>query len=162
MASLWVFVQAYAQQGPQDAFTFFIPFPAMELDDLFNAGFDGSSWSDGDNYSPLIDDDIVNVISIAVDRSGTIIYYDQWEDGLEDHLTSPQQSSTQIWGDNNPTNGIPPGFATDVLNANDVIELKNQMTPALMGHIAAGYYDGGDVLTAVDGGIVVTYAAWPY
>ena len=73
----------------------------------------------------MIGDDIETTISIAVHRTGSIIFYDHWEDGLELNLTVPVQSTTEIWGDDNPNNGIPPNFATDVLNSGDVLILRN-------------------------------------
>lgn len=147
LASLWVFVQAQAQI---DSFTFFIPYPADILDDQFDAGHSALS---------LINDDIETVISIAVHRDNTLIHYDHWEDGLEPDLSIPVQPTTQVWGDNNPANGIPPGFATDVLNADDVIILRNIVS--LPRNSADLFFDGGDTLTSLSGAIAVTVAVWP-
>ena len=44
--------------------------------------------------------------SIIVTGNGTVIYYDQWEDGYEIDLSHPTQSTTQIWGDGNDAHGI--------------------------------------------------------
>ena len=60
-------------------------------------------------------------------RQWTIIYYNHWEDGYEADINNPIQSTTQIWGDSNPANGIPPGFATDVINAGNVFILTNDV-----------------------------------
>src|SRR5258705_7429817 len=51
-----------------------------------------------------------STFSIVVTGDGTVINYDQWEDGYEVNLASPAQSTTQIWGDGNNANGICPGF----------------------------------------------------
>ena len=70
---------------------------------------------------------IISNISIAPVANGTIIYYDHWEDGYEADINNPTQPTTQIWGDGNPANGIPPGFATDVINAGNVFILTNNV-----------------------------------
>jgi hypothetical protein len=115
VVSLLFILQAHAQIN---GFTFYIPFPADQLDDLFNLA---------NNDNNFIDDAIVTTISVSILRNGTIVYYDHWEDGLERNLTSPTQASTQVWGDNDPSNGIPPDFANDVLNAGDIIVLQNNV-----------------------------------
>ncbi len=71
--------------------------------------------------------DIQTVISITVSTDNTIIYYDHWEDGYETDISNPTQSTTEILGDNNPDNGIAPGYTTDVLNAGDIISLENSV-----------------------------------
>mmetsp|Transcript_26857 Transcript_26857/g.58259 ORF Transcript_26857/g.58259 Transcript_26857/m.58259 type:complete len:732 (-) Transcript_26857:2407-4602(-) len=89
-------------------------------------------------------------LSVAID--GTIIWYDQHEDGYEGHIEEPTQSSTEIWGDGNALNGCAPPLgenghpactdANDVLNAGSVIVLdedipKPRETNAIL-------FDGGD------------------
>lgn len=61
---------------------------------------------------------------MAISENNTVIYFGQWEDGYEAILGSPTQSTTQIWGDNNLANGIAPGHATDVLDANGMTHVK--------------------------------------
>jgi uncharacterized repeat protein (TIGR01451 family) len=137
-------------QAQINAFTFFIPYPENELDDQFDiANFDNS----------FIDENITTTISIAIQRPNTIIYYDQWEDGLEIDLVSPSQPSTQIWGDSNPANGMPPNFVVDQFMAGDVIILVN--TVQVPRNPQQLFFDGGDKLTAVGGSIAVTRAVWP-
>ena len=41
-------------------------------------------------------DTIHSVISITGTYNGTTVYYDHWEDGYEDDITNPQQSTTQV------------------------------------------------------------------
>ncbi|MBE7469417.1 MAG: IgGFc-binding protein [Anaerolineales bacterium] len=165
IASLWILVQAQAQSNEQgggriDAFTFYIPYPADILDDQFETAL---SDAPPDRPPSLIDNDIITLISIALDREGSVIYYDHWEDGYESNLSQPTQASTQIWGDNNPANGIPPGFTTDLLatpgtSQDDVITLRN--TVALPRDPGAFFYDGGDLLTSEGGAIAVTLSFW--
>jgi uncharacterized repeat protein (TIGR01451 family) len=139
-----------------DGFTFFIPFEADLLDDMFNQG---------QSTQNLLNVGIETIISIAVDRNNSIIYYDQWEDGLEPDLTKPTQPSTQVWGDNNLSNGYPPFLGNspntaqrDSLQAGDVITLRNIVTlPRAPNNL---FFDSGDVLTSIDGAIAVTLTFW--
>ncbi len=64
-------------------------------------------------------------ISLTPMLSSIVIYYDHWEDGYEVDLTKPQQATTEVWGDGNPGNGMPPGFSQDVIDADSVIRLRN-------------------------------------
>lgn len=155
LAGGWALLGPQPAQAQVDDFTYFIPYPADQLDDQFDIA---------NNDNTFIDDDILTTISIAVQRGETIIYYDHWEgagpdQGLETVLTSPRQPSTQVWGDDNPANGLPPGFSTDLLNAGDVIVLQNWVTlPRDPGQF---FFDGGDKFTAVSGSVAVTLAVWP-
>ena len=146
LANLTLLAQVHAQI---DAFTFFIPYPADLLDDQFDAA----------QTANFVDIDIVTTISIAVQRNGSIIYYDHWEDGLEADITSPNQPSTQVWGDGNPGNGAPPGIPDDVLVARDVITLQGIV--AVPRNLADLFFDGGDKIVSVGGPIAVTLAVWP-
>src|ERR1039458_8876922 len=71
---------------------------------------------------------IASTFSIVVTGAGTVIYYDQWEDGYETDLSHPAQPSTQIWGDGNTNNGVAPGFPNDLLPAGAGITLTNNVT----------------------------------
>jgi uncharacterized repeat protein (TIGR01451 family) len=152
LSSVFIIMQARAQIN---AFTFFIPYPAARLDDQFNEGFAGAD---------LIGYDIETVISIAVRRDGTVIYYDNWEDGFEANLTSPTQSTTWIWGDGNPANNG--GVAipnNDNLSAGDIIPLRNtvELTDDGSRDRDEFFFDGRDTLSSVGGAIAVTLAVWP-
>ena len=99
-----------------------------------------------------------STISIAPMQNGTVIYYDHWEDGYESKIEAPTQSTTQVWGDNNPANGIPPGFATDTLNAASVITLRNMIqVPRYPG---SQRYDARDKIV-VTKPVAVTRFSWP-
>lgn len=147
LSSLWLQNQAYAQV---DAFTYFIPFRSEDLSRQFAEG--------RSDYNAFINADIEVTISIAVLSNNTIIYYDHWEDGLEPILTSPDQASTQVWGDGDPSNGQPPDFTEDVLDAGAVIALKNDVIVPRTNQI---FYDGGDKLTSLGGAMAVSMAGWP-
>ena len=122
-----------------DGFTFFVPYPTEILDDQFDAGYGEAN---------LIGVDIETTISIAVHRSGAVVFYDQWEDGLEPNLTAPVQATSQVWGDGDPANGIPPGFSADVLNSGAVIILRNIVELDDTGRRDPSqlFFDGGDAL----------------
>ena len=110
------------------------------------------------NLAAGSDTQIVNVISMSAALSNTVIYYDQWEDGFEADLANPTQSTTRVWGDGNTNNGIPPGFATDVINAGSAIYLLS--TNPYPHNLPAIYYDGGDKLGATKL-LSVTMVLWP-
>ncbi len=65
------------------------------------------------------------VISISFPYPGTVLNYDHWEDGYEANISDPQQSTTQIWGDGNLSNGIAPGYPTDIIPAGGIVTLDN-------------------------------------
>lgn len=66
-----------------------------------------------------------NITSIAVAYPRTVIIYDHWEDGYETEITNPQQSTTQVWGDGDLTNGVAPGYPTDLIPPGGSITLDN-------------------------------------
>ena len=97
------------------------------------------------------------IISIVATENNSIIYYDHWEDGYEPDIENPVQSTTQIWGDGNAANGIPPGFSSDVVNVGDVIGLVNLIS--MPRNPSALKYDGRDMV-ASNFQLAVTRAGW--
>ena len=98
-----------------------------------------------ETVSPAITDtNFFMVTSILATSDGTVIYYDQWEDGYETDLSNPIQPSTQIWGDGIDAHGIPPGFAHNPLGipAGTVITLSNTV-PCKPRNPGQVLYDGG-------------------
>jgi hypothetical protein len=118
--------------------TFFIPMPDQNLfDDVFHVLDSGAKQP------------IHALISLTVGTTGTIIYYDHWEDGFDSNVYAPNQKSTEIWGDGNATNGCVPvyqrscnGDEDDYLIAGDIIIFDN--TIDLPRQKSAIRYDGGD------------------
>ena len=127
---------------------FYLPMPEPQLYSALNTISAGISTAQSSIYS------------IIVTGSGTVIYYDQWEDGYETDLGNPTQASTQIWGDGNDAHGIPPGFAHNPLGlpAGTVITLTN--TVPLPRNPSVFLYDGGDRIAGTKA-LVVTHAGWP-
>ncbi len=82
---------------------FYLPMPEQQINQANNAIISGTSSS------------ILSTFSIVVTSPGTVIYYDQWEDGYETDLSNPTQPTTQIWGDGNTNNGVAPGYPNDIL-----------------------------------------------
>jgi uncharacterized repeat protein (TIGR01451 family) len=97
-------------------------------------------------------------VSITVVANNTLIIYDHWEDSFEADITSPVQSTTEIWGDGDLNNGRPPGaaFATDLLSAGSIIILRNPVNTTTLGLID---FDGGDKVTASEA-IAMTRSTW--
>ena len=111
---------------------------------------------------------IFTTISITIGQDGTLLYYDQWEDGFAADIANPSGGEiyanpgnldgVQIWGDGNPANGAPPGYPGDVLNSGNVIVLQNDVpVPNVASTIQ---WDGKDKIGATSA-IAVTRAAWP-
>ena len=136
--------------NPPPVQIFYVPAPE---DDAFNALkgiFPG-------NVPFAITEPIVSFTSISVIAEGTIVYYDQWEDGYEIDISNPTQASTQIWGDGNPANGAPPGFAGDLFGSYAVIILRSNVD--LLTRQSVVDFDGGDKFGATRS-IAVTRAFW--
>ncbi|MDX1521560.1 MAG: hypothetical protein R3264_08025 [Anaerolineae bacterium] len=75
LGQLWLVAQAKAQTARIDDFTYFIPFRSENILAQFKAG--NNQVAQTSNLS------LQTNISIPVNRSGTIIYYDHWEDDYE-------------------------------------------------------------------------------
>ncbi len=137
--------------------TFFVPVPEQDV----------RTWAD--TIQVLAENaQIRSVISITPTVDGTIIYYDQWENGYEADLGNPLDvysnpgnlGGTQIWGDNDPTNGIPPGFASDVVNSGDVVVLESNVQLPRDPVADNDLFDGRDKFSTTEL-LAVTRAAWP-
>ena len=102
---------------------------------------------DSSSNSAFPSNNIRTVISLKMPYPGMIIVWDQWEDGYEVNPLNPLQSSTQVWGDGNPYNGIAPGYPDDIIPAGGSIILDNTM--ATNPRVASSfYYDGRDKVYA--------------
>ena len=135
------------QAGPAPIQTFFVPLPELEVQTSLKS-------VDTNN---AVGNVMRSIIAIVATGSNTIIYYDHWEDGYEPDMANPIQSSTEIWGDDDPGNGIPPGFAVDLINAGDVITLDNNVS--LPRDPSQILYDGRDKFGGTLA-VAVTRASW--
>ena len=100
---------------------------------------------------------IRTIISIVTTEDGNLIYYDHWEDGYEADILNPTQSTTEVWGDKNPANGIPPGYTTDLLESGDVI--GSDVYVPLPRNPSQIFYDGKDKI-ASSHQLALSRAAW--
>ena len=127
---------------------FYLPMPEAQISQANSVIVTGSAGA------------ISSTFSIIVTGDGTVINYDQWEDGYEVDLANPTQSTTQIWGDGNDAHGIPPGFAHNPLGlpAGTVITLTNSVP--LPRNPSQILYDARDRIGA-NKALVITRAGWP-
>ncbi len=108
--------------------TYFIPFDENDSKDFFLSVYPSVSdcWVSTCNVNTSVVQDPINkYVSINVIGTGTIIYYDHWEDGYEfDAQLGITQSTTEVWGDGDLTNGIAPGYPSDSFVPGDVLILS--------------------------------------
>lgn len=105
--------------------------------------------------SPVMpSNNIRTIISLRIPYAGMRVTWDHWEDGYETNVLNPIQSTTLIWGDGNPFNGIAPGYPDDLIPNNGSIVLDNTIptNPRVPANI---FYDGRDKIYS-SGQIAVT------
>jgi uncharacterized repeat protein (TIGR01451 family) len=142
----WALTAGSAFALPPPVQTFYVPMPETHTYAMFEA------------INSATTTNIRNVISIAPNATNTIVIYDHFEDGYEADLNAPTQTTTRIWGDNNPANGIPPGFTVDLIYGGKVIAL--QSTISVPHNLATLIYDGQDKFSSTKA-VAVTYSCWP-
>ncbi len=103
-----------------------------------------------------------SALSIVATGDHTVIYYDHWEDGYENALYAPTQSTTLVFGDGNPHNGDASDVCSrcsgDVVNAGAVLVLRSDIEiPRDASKIR---YDAKDRIGATRG-IILTRSEWP-
>lgn len=77
--------------------------------------------------------------------SDAIVVFDHWEDGFESNPRNLTQSTSQIWGDGDLSNGIAPGTSDDILRGGTVMILQNRIIdPATTSGLNIVDYDGRD------------------
>lgn len=128
--------------------TYFVPLPDTDLQTSWQAIGTGAT----------IGSTIKSEISIAIPNAGTVIYYDQWEDGYDANPAAPTGTTTQIWGDGDPSNGTAPGYPDDIIPAGGVIVLNNTVT--LPRDSSTLFYDGRDRISTTNT-IAVARVGWP-
>ncbi|MDI1254455.1 MAG: Ig-like domain-containing protein, partial [Flavobacterium sp.] len=123
--------------------TFYMPFPEANLWTALRRAANATG-ANALAYS------VRNITSIKSPYPGVVLTYDQWEDGYETDITNPTQASTLIWGDGDLTNGVAPGYPTDLLPAGASIVLDDtfgygDIRPDVA-PISDFHYDGKDKL----------------
>jgi uncharacterized repeat protein (TIGR01451 family) len=135
--------------------TFYVPLPE---EDLFQETF--KQINGGGAEAP-----VTSLISFAISTTGTVIWYDHWEDGYEEDVTSPTMSTTQVWGDNDASNGCAPNVGTctdaaDKFDAGDSVVIENIVELDPGRNELDIRFDGGDRIQA-SFPITVTRGAYP-
>ena len=131
-----VLVSPYAR-GAEILQTYYAPFPENDMQTTLNAI---------DVFRGYIGNEMRTVLSMTAGLDDTVIYYDHWEDGYELDVTAPTQGTTQVWGDDDPSNGIAPGFTQDVIRAGTLINLE--ATIDVTRNVVVLEYDGRDRISA--------------
>lgn len=131
--------------NPTPVQLFYVPFPEGQLLQGLQAIESGGSGNTP--TSP-----ITTYVSIAAVANGTIVYYDQWENGYDADIANPANlysggnpGGTQIWGDGNAANGAAPGVPGDLIDAGTVIVLSNDVNT---GSPLTIDFDGRDKIAA--------------
>ena len=145
-----------AQTNPVPVQCFYVPFP----EDQLLQGLQAIEFG-GPGNAPA--DPVTTYISIAAIADGTIVYYDQWENGYDADIANPgnmysagNPGGTQVWGDGDTANGAPPGVPSDIIQAGTVIVLNNQLYTT---NLSAIDFDGRDKIAATKN-VAVTRTGW--
>lgn len=142
--------------NPPPVQVYYVPLPENQVFDALQSIFPGNV-ACGFSGVPEVQNPIATYISIATVADNTVIYYDHWEDGFEMEISNPAQNTTEIWGDGDMSNGVPPSFPSDLIRAGDVIILDNPVDLATLHGVFD--FDGGDKF-ASSAAVAVTRAAW--
>ncbi len=118
---------------------------------------------------------MASIVDITVTADGQQVYYDHWEDGYEADILNPQQATTVIFGDGDPTNGHAgeyTGRVEDRLHAGDSLSLSSRyklLNPAdVSGYVPVDprdpayiRFDGGDRIVSTGGPVALVHNMWP-
>ena len=135
----------FTDSNPAPVQTFYVPLPEADIRTALRS-----------LYS-RVGSNIYSVISVTATGDNTFVYYDHWEDGYEADISNPTQSTTEVWGDGNLTNGIAPGTSNDLLNSGDAFALEN--TVSIPRNSSQIRYDGRDKIAASKA-IAVARTGW--
>jgi hypothetical protein len=155
-AALAALVPAAPAAAGSPAQIYYVPLPEDQIHAALRTIFPGDG-ACGASQGREVGDPIVTYLSITPVVAGTRITYDHWEDGYEPDISHPVQPSTEVWGDGDAANGVPPGFAADLIGLGSVVVLHNPVRIGDRGAVLD--FDGGDKLAA-SAPISVTRAAW--
>jgi uncharacterized repeat protein (TIGR01451 family) len=148
-----------SHQDPYPIQTYFVPLPEV---DLFQKTFESIN-------AAKADPPVISLISFAISTADTVIWYDHWEDGYEKDVTKPVQSTTQVWGDGDSSNGCHPNvssctdsndkfFAGDSVVIQNTVQIGTNSKPLRDPNQV--FFDGGDRIQS-SFPIAVTRAAYP-
>ncbi len=155
------------KQGPGIAETYFMPWPEDQLWTAAGSIFtpsrpqaigDDEACTNGSNYDANPMQPIIDYSSITISVLGTVIVFDQWEDGYEANATFPTQDTTEVWGDGNLTNGAAPGDADDILASGQVLMLNGVKDSSTLQAVVD--FDARDKISSSQP-IAVNRVLWP-
>jgi len=120
-------------------------------------------------------DPIMSITSIAASIRGTVLWFDEWEDGYEVDVTAPSQASTKIWGDGDWANGciemirqnmagnmayVCSSADEDIIKNGESFILQNSVPVGVNRVLSEYFYDGGDIIKA-SFPVALTRAGYP-
>jgi len=138
-----LFNQTALAVNPPTVQTFYVPLPEDQVFQALRRIHPGDTTCDD---VPEVQSPMSTYLSIAPVASGTVLYYDHWEDGFESNLTNPVQDTTEIWGDGDSANGFPPDNPADIITAGQIIILDNLVDISTLQEVID--FDGGDRFAA--------------
>lgn len=156
-------------QGPAVQETYYLPLPesgfwttlgTLFYPDRAAANGDTTNATACINYNSFNADPrqpIIGYSGVTLTQANTLIYFDHWEDGYEAVINYPTQSTSEVWGDGDLTNGRAPGDADDVLVAGQLITL-NDVKDTTQAEVVD--YDGRDKFAATKP-VAVSRSLWP-
>lgn len=155
-------------QGPAVLETYYIPYPESQMWTAMGtlyypnrpaANGDTTSATACTDYSPYNANPrqpMIGYTGVTISEAGTIVYYDNWEDGYELSISYPTQATTEVWGDGVLTNGRAPADADDLLVAGQILTLNDVKDSTAVEVVD---YDARDKLAAT-APIAVTRSLW--
>jgi uncharacterized repeat protein (TIGR01451 family) len=133
---------AFAQHTPVQQY--YLPYKEADIWSSVQKIYPRPTCADLGAFNPTLPIRSYNVITVKT--AGTIIIYDHHEDGFELNPGTPTSFTTEIWGDGNISNGMPPGYTTDMFVNGSTIILSSEVTPS--DPDLTYDFDGGDSLSA--------------
>lgn len=129
-----------ASAGPTPVMTGYVPLPADDFQAYLEA------------ISTQADATLDFTVGVTNAATGSVMYYDQWEDGFEADLANPAQSSTLVFGDDDDANGDASDFCDvctgDQLPQGAALIMRNDISTPRDTSVR---FDGGDKVASTRG-----------
>ncbi|OWY60413.1 hypothetical protein B7486_69315, partial [cyanobacterium TDX16] len=132
-----------ASAGPEPVMTGYVPLPADDFMSYL------------ENVRSSTDDTVDFTVGVTNAATGSVMYYDHWEDGFEADLANPTQSTTLVFGDNDTGNGDAADFCDvctgDQLPQGAALIMRNDVTVPRPASSPPALFDGGDKVASTRG-----------
>jgi uncharacterized repeat protein (TIGR01451 family) len=155
LLSFFLLNENFAQAQTSVAQTYYVPYTETDiltsLQTIYDVGTCGASAT-----APVAP--LSTYLSIVINKDNAVLIYDHHEDGYEVSDSNPVQATTQIWGDGNLSNGVAPGYASDILQEGNVVILESSVTPATPDVTID--YDGRDKILS-SSTVTISRVVWP-